>query len=274
MHAVAIVDLHLDPLAALAAQAGHQVAGTERCADPAGNRGAALRLRDQRHMLAIYWQHHHEAGNLLQISILPQPDLAAHGRQAGIARLFHRGSPRRVGQRVEAKCQPVAAAERFQVDGGRILGPLTGWLDVIVGIAVTAYLRHMGVARRMLDQRNVADTLDAGEMQVQVLPGQIGVEGFAPDRRRTLEQPLRAIQHLLVSLHAHVDAVDQLAHAAVEIGLRLLLGIGPGAEPQRRGQTQASCQHRAGQHTWAEQHLDQPATRGPGQMRCHERSSP
>ena len=98
--------------------------------------------------------------------------------------------------------------------------------------AAAAYLLGMGIDLLRRQQGNVAYALYAGKILLQVLDFEIGMEFVAADQLRTGEQPLHAMQHLGVGLHALIEIAEQFAHPHVEFGAGIAFGIGVRSLPE------------------------------------------
>ncbi len=142
-------------------------------------------------------------------------------------------------------------------------------MDAVFGIALVPYGGDVRVALGAVQQVHIADALQSGKMLVQLLAGQVVAELIPVDEFGTGIQALYAVQHLLIGLHALRDAADQLAHAEIEIGLRVLPRIHVGAMPQQARRAQANRQHQARNDGGAEQVLQRPAGALPRGGRVH-----
>lgn len=99
-------------------------------------------------------------------------------------------------------------------------------MHAVAGHAATAYLLGMDIDLLRRQQGNIAHALYAGKILLQLLGLEIGVKFFPADQFRTGEQPLYAMQHLRVGLHALIEIADQLAHPHIEFGAGIAFGIG------------------------------------------------
>jgi len=239
----AVVDFHVEAAQGIVAQRSHHVAHAERCIDPAFQGAAALDQRVAADPVLVDRQRDDEAGLHRIGGFLLEQQLARHGRQPGIARLFERGAAHRLGQAVITESLQVAAGEGFEIDHRPVLAALAGRRHRIVREALGPHGGHVRFQLRPRHQAHEADALHAGKILAQLQALDIGVEFLAVDKVGTGKQALHAVQHLHIGLHARRDIVDQFTGTVVKAGAGVALGIKVGAPPDAAGRRQAKRCH-------------------------------